>query len=343
MSIIINSIFKTLGFVISVVIIILFAIFFMSIFKSENSNSFSFLDGNKESKNIIAILKLDGLIIEKKRNVPKIASLNIISPSNVKKNLHELSNHSPKILIISINSPGGTVSASKNLYDIISDYKKSEKIEVIFHTNELLASGAYWASLSGDKIFASYGSIIGSIGVKGPDWFYYNEPKSISTGIFGTSIDTNKGIKVFSQTAGKSKDLLNPFREPRSEELKHFKNMVKEIYDDFVRIVSKERNIEINTIVNDIGALIYTSKEAENIFLIDGEENLDNLIKKMIKEKGYDDYKLIQKNYQKNTLFQDLMTGNINILKNINNYNNFTCLSLRSSLSVILNHHSAGC
>ena len=45
--------------------------------------------------------------------------------------------------------------------------------------------------------------------------------------------------------------------------------MVKEIYDDFVRIVSKERNIEISTIVNDIGALIYTSQNAENIYLID--------------------------------------------------------------------------
>ena len=53
----------------------------------------------------------------------------------------------------------------------------------------MLASGGYWASLSGEKIYANYGSIIGSIGVKGPDWFFYNKPKLISSGFLGQTIE----------------------------------------------------------------------------------------------------------------------------------------------------------
>ena len=51
-----------------------------------------------------------------------------------------------------------------------------------------MASGAYWAALSGNKIFANYGSLIGSIGVKGPDWIYFDEPILISNGLLGSSV-----------------------------------------------------------------------------------------------------------------------------------------------------------
>ena len=46
-----------------------------------------------------------------------------------------------------------------------------------------MASGAYWVSLASDKIYANYGSLVGSIGVRGPDWIYFDTPVSISKGI----------------------------------------------------------------------------------------------------------------------------------------------------------------
>ena len=60
----------------------------------------------------------------------------------------------PKVIIFSINSPGGTVSASNNLYNIIKSFKKRNNVEIIFHTNELLASGGYWAATAAYKIYA---------------------------------------------------------------------------------------------------------------------------------------------------------------------------------------------
>ena len=340
MSIFLNVFLKTFAIFISISLIIIITIVTANFIESETKNEFLLLSGELDSANTIAIIELNGLIIEKTGNFSDITNPFIISPSKIKKYLENLKSFSPKVIIFSINSPGGTVSASKNFYDIITDYKKNNDTEILFHTNELLASGGYWASTSADGIYASYGSIIGSIGVKGPDWFYYDEPTSISTGIFGNNIETKKGIKVFSNKAGKSKDILNPFRKPEMYELEHLQEMVNDIYDEFVRVVSKERKIEIKNIKNNIGALIYTTKKAKQLHLIDDQLSLDNLISKIIKEKNFQNYKIIKRNIPKtNFLEQILQNNNYTELKNIK----YECLSLRSSISAILSYSSTGC
>jgi len=335
-----NFFLKTLAFIISITLIIVLASVIFSLTNNKKNKDFRFISGHEGSNNTIAIVKLNGLIIEKNRDIYEISNPLIISPSEVKKYLDSLKDFSPKILIFSINSPGGTVSASNNLYDIIKNFKKNHKIEIFFHTTELLVSGGYWASLSGDKIYANYGSIVGSIGVKGPDWFFYDQPKSISTGIFGKSVETENAIKVYSKTAGQSKDILNPFRKPTNQELSHLQKMVNEIYDDFVRIVSKERSIESNTIIKEIGALIYTTKNAKKLNLIDGETTLDDLITTIIKEKKFKDYNIIEIHDQNRSLLIEFLTSRFDKLDiNLSD----SCLKLRSSISTILNYQSVGC
>ena len=98
-------------------------------------------------------------------------------------------------MIVSINSPGGSVSATYNLYHILYDFKINNDVKIFFHTNELLASGGYWVALASDKIYANYGSLIGSIGVRGPDWIYFDTPIAISKGLLGESIETKKELK----------------------------------------------------------------------------------------------------------------------------------------------------
>ena len=340
MAIFFNIFLKTFAYLVSISLIILLFTLIFSLINNENRDEFAFSSGEETSSNTIAIIEMNGLIIEKNRNFVELANPLIISPSEVNDYLENLKNFSKKIIIFSINSPGGTVSASKNLYDIITKFKQNNKTEIIFHTNEILASGGYWASLSGDKIYANYGSILGSIGVKGPEWFFYDNPKSISTGIFGNRIETINGIKVYSKIAGKSKDILNPFRKPSEKELEHLQKMVDEIYEDFVRIVSKERKIEINTITEDIGALIYTTKSAKKKHLIDGELTLENLIQKIIKEKEFSDYKIIKTSNQSKSFLKQILNGQINIPKIDLDYE---CLSLRSSISTILSYQSVGC
>ncbi len=321
-------------------IVILTIILLLVSWSQEKNEKFIYLSGDKNSNNTIALIELNGLIIEKNNKFADLTNSFVISPTVIKSYLETLKILSPNVIIFSINSPGGTVSASKTIYDLIKNFKKNNNIEVIFHSNELLTSGGYWVASAGDEIYASYGSIIGSIGVKGPDWFFYDEPIKISSGIFGNTIDTKKGIKVFTNQAGKSKDILNPYRKPTNYELDHLQSMVDEIYDDFVRIISKERKIEIETLINDIGALIYSSKKAAGIHLIDGVTNVDDLIKKIAKKKKFTDYKIIINYNQKKSLIKEILSGNK--VQN-NNDKQFECLSLYSSIVSILNYQSTGC
>ena len=340
MAIFLNIFIKTLAIFLSITFILTLTSLTISFIDSNNNQNFTFVSGDKDSTNSLAIIELNGMIIEKNIEFSSLTNNFIISPTQVKKYLDELNDISPKIIIFSINSPGGTVSASKQLYDIIKKYKKNNEVEILVHTNDLLASGGYWVSSSADQIYASYGSIIGSIGVKGPDWFFYDQPKSISTGIFGNKIETKNSIKVFSNKAGKSKDIFNPFREPTKQEIKHLQSMVDEIYSDFVQVVSKERKIEMTTIINDIGGQIFTSKKAIKLNLIDGEITLDDLIDKSIKNKNFKNHKIIKKYNQNNSLIKKIFMGKSSKQKNSLN---IQCLNLRTSITAILSYQFTGC
>tara|TARA_B100000579_G_C22828386_1_gene854536 strand:+ start:101 stop:1123 length:1023 start_codon:yes stop_codon:yes gene_type:complete len=335
-----NIFLKTLSIFLSISIITLIIISLLNILNTEKTGDFVFISGDQESPNSIVVIELNGLIINSNNQFSELINPLIISPPVVKKILDELQEIDPKVIIFSMNSPGGTVSASKNLYDIIKNFKKENNTEILFHTNELLASGGYWVSISGDKIYANYGSIVGSIGVKGPDWFFYDQPISFSTGLFSNKIETKNGIKVFSNIAGKSKDIFNSFREPTNYELEELQSMVDEIYDDFVRIVSRERKIETNTIVNEIGALIYTTGKAEELHLIDGEISLDNLIKKTIVSNNYNSFKILKKYNNKNSLIKEIFQNNSN---QSDIKLNTECLTLRSSISAIMSYQTTGC
>ena len=317
-----NIFFKTFGILIGVSTFIL--ILNLSFFLFENSEpEIKLIQGQENSKNIIATLNLNGPIINNINSTFLSDISEYIDPNGVKKNLDLLKKIKPKILIIKINSPGGTVTASSSLEEIFYNFKKETNVEIYFHSSELLASGGYWVATSGDKIFASYGSIIGSIGVSGPSWYYFDRPTSISKGIFGENINTKNGIKVFNQSAGTSKDLYNPFREPTEQELEHLNNLVNEIYNDFIIKVSKNRKIEISTLRNEIGALIYNSNQAKKFFLIDNILNYDDLIKKIIIDKNYDNYKVLSLNNNKNYYFRNLLNffsiRDITICKKLNN------------------------
>ena len=339
MSIFFNVFIKSIAFFLSIITIIIVISLFISIFSDHNSD-FTTLNGEESSSNIVALIELNGIIIETSSEISNLTNPFIISPQSTKNNLEKLEKISPKEIILSINSPGGTVSASKQLYDIIKNFKQKNNIDIFIHTDELLASGGYWVATAADGIYASYGSITGSIGVKGPDWFFYDEPKNISTGIFGNSIETENGIKVFSNTAGESKDIFNPFRKPTKKELEHLQNMVNEIYSDFIRIVSKERKIETNTAESDIGALIFTSAQAVKLNLIDDELNLEELINKVIKENEFTDYKVIKMINKKNSLIREILMSSFN--QKVISFNH-ECLSLRSSITVILSYEATGC
>ena len=329
-----NVFFRTLGFLSALLIFIIIISVLVHFSNNSEKKLFVITDGIPSSNNIIAKINLNGPIFSNNNNLLGNNLYNYINPKFVKSYLEELKKLQVSVLIVNINSPGGTVSATAELEEIITEFKKSTNAKVYFFTKEILASGGYWVATTADKIFASYGSIIGSIGVSGPSWFYYDTPTSLSSGIFGQTIETKEGIEVYNQNAGEGKDLFNPFRRPKSNEIKHLQNIVDDIYFDFITKVSKSRKIEISNLKKNIGALIYSSNQAKNNFLIDDILNYETLIKQIIEENEFEDYKIYE-NKVSNSILSNLLvkyedqTNNKYFLENI-------CRNLETNISVVI-------
>ena len=325
---------RTLGFLSAVLIFLIIINILIHFTNDLQKKHFVMIDGIEKSNNIIAKINLNGPIFSNNNNTLGNNFYGYINPRQVKSYLEELKQLKINVLIININSPGGTVSATAELEQIINEFKKNTNTKIYFFTKEILASGGYWVATTADKIFASYGSVIGSIGVSGPSWFYYNTPTSLSSGIFGQTIEAKEGIEVFNQNAGEGKDLFNPFRRPRSDEIKHLQSIVDDVYNNFITKVSKSRKIEISNLKNDIGALIYSSNQAKNNFLIDGILNYETLINLIIKENKFEDYKIYE-NKVNNSILANLLvnyqdqTNNKYSLENI-------CTNLKTNISVVI-------
>ena len=293
------SFFKTIGILLGILV------FFLAIsigssslnkYFNQNIGKYTFIEGNKKSLNKIIILELNGVILNSSRQGSSLLNPQIIYANKMERILNNLSKEKDiKAIIVSINSPGGSVSGSNRLYEIFLDFKKRNIIPIYIHSNELLASGALWSAAGATKIYASYGALIGSIGVKGPSWFVYKEPKSIKSDFFEPSISTDGGIDYYQPYAGKSKDIFNSFRNPTQEELLMIQEMVDSIYNKFLNIISKHRKIEKDYIKENLGAMIFDSKKAKYHNLIDDVININELKKIILKSlKIEDDYQIIK-------------------------------------------------
>ncbi len=326
--------FRTIGFLSAVLIFIIIINLLLNFSNELEKKQFVMTEGIDSSNNIIANINLNGPIFNNNSNVLGNNLYDYINPSQVKSYLEELEELEIKALIININSPGGTVSATAELEQVIYEFKKKTDTKIYFYTKEILASGGYWVATTADKIFASYGSIIGSIGVSGPSWFYYNTPTSLSSGIFGQTIETKEGIEVFNQNAGEGKDLFNPFRRPRSDEIKHLQSIVDDVYNNFITKVSKSRKIEISNLKTNIGALIYSSNQAKNNFLIDDIFNYETLIELIIKENKFEDYKIYE-NKESNSILSNLLVKYEDQTNNKYSLDNI-CRNLETNISVVI-------
>lgn len=338
-----NVFFRTLGFFLAILLAIIIIIGISAYINDKDNKEFDLVRGNIEFSDTIFILEINGPIIQSDSSINNLVGMNIISPKEVKNNLDKILKLNPNILIVSINSPGGTVSASNELYNHFVEFKKKSNSKIYFHSSEMLASGGYWLSLAGEKIYANYGAIIGSIGVKGPDWIFFNKPKLISSGILGQTIEVKDKIEIYSTNAGKSKDLFNSFRKPTNEELTHLRLMVEKINDDFIQLVSKNRKLEKDIIRNEIGGLIFNSSQAKDNFLIDEEIGLEELVNLIIKENEFKNIRVLKSSQRKDSLLSILFSNTIIKKNHFDNFHLDKCNRIRNNLVSILSYSSTGC
>lgn len=188
-------------------------------------------------------------------------------------------------IVLSIDSPGGTVAAAHIISDAIASYRKNTRKPVISYVSGLGASGAYWVAAAADTIVAERGSMVGSVGViLGP--FKYYKSVTEEGGILG-GVVTKDGIETYAITAGDSKDVFSPYRKITDDELAHFQTLVDAEYQAFVAHVSARRKLSRVLVTSDIKALLYGAEAAVTKRLADVVGSYDDAYARAAPKSAY--------------------------------------------------------
>ena len=168
-----------------------------------------------------------------------------------------------KAVVLRVNSPGGSASASETIQREIRLMKKVKP--VVVSMGSYAASGGYWIAAYGDRIFAEPTTITGSIGVFGVQF----NVKKLS-GDFGLTFDTVK--------TGKFADVISITRRKSEEELAVFQRMVDWIYGEFIGKVAEARKIKREVVEEIAQGRVWSGVEAKNLELVDELGGLDAAI-----------------------------------------------------------------
>lgn len=163
---------------------------------------------------------------------------------------------SVKAVVLKIDSPGGTVTASDILYNEIVDFKNRTGLLVVVSMMDVAASGAYYISLPADHIVAHPTSITGSIGV------IFIQPKV--TGLMdkiGVTFDVSK--------SGDKKDMGSPLRQSTEEEQQIMQDLTEQLGQRFLDLVVQHRELGGSQLDNVSSGRVYLADEALRLGLVD--------------------------------------------------------------------------
>lgn len=164
-------------------------------------------------------------------------------------------NPSVRAIVLRIESPGGGVSASQEIYEEVKKTRAYGK-PIVVSMGSVAASGGYYIAIGASRIVANPGSVVGSIGV-------------ISQFMHVNDLLTKIGVSSTTIKSGSLKDAGSPFRQPTAEDKRYFQEMVDDIYDQFVSAVAEERKMDKALVKKYADGRVFTGRKAYELKLID--------------------------------------------------------------------------
>ncbi len=203
------------------------------------------------AQNKVAVISLSGLIQYESSSF--IFGGGAITPDAVRTELERAKNDdSVKAIVLQINSPGGSVAASQEIVNLLEQVEKP----IVVSMSDLAASGGYYISAGTDKIVALPGTLTGSIGV-------ISEVPNLK-GLFD-----KLGIDMQVFISGKHKDMYGGFRELTPEEKLIMQDMTDQLYNQFVQVVARGRNLSEGKVRELANGQLYTGVQAKELGLVD--------------------------------------------------------------------------
>lgn len=170
-----------------------------------------------------------------------------------------------RALVLDIDSGGGLVSASEELYTAVSRVAKNKP--VVAYIRSVGASGAYYVSCAAQHIVALPSALVGSIGV------IYLRP------VIGELLQ-RFGVSMAVYKTGQFKDMTSPFRPPTPEEGERFQGLVNELFQDFLQVVAKARKLDMAKVQEYATGEVFTARKAKEMGLVDELGDLDTALEK---------------------------------------------------------------
>lgn len=190
----------------------------------------------------IGVVDLEGVILDPKETVDQLRKF--------------ADDDSIKAIIIHVNSPGGGVAASEEIYREVKRVRDEKKKRIVAAIESVGASGAYYVSAGTNKIYADSGSVVGSIGVIA-EWVNYG--------------DLMRWAKLKPEVlkVGEFKDTGNPTRELTPAERQYLQSLIDNMYGQFVRAVADGRHAKEADIKPIADGRVWTGEQALGMHLVD--------------------------------------------------------------------------
>ena len=213
---------------------------FALVYVSLNAGSGTSLRGSFGEK--IGVVDLEGVIIDPTTIVPQLKKFG--------------DDDSIKAIILRVNSPGGGVAASEEIYREVKRIRDEKKKRIVASIGTVGASGAYYISSATNKIYADNGSVVGSIGVIA-EWVNYG--------------DLMRWAKLKQEilTVGEFKDTGDPTRDMTPAERAYMQSLIDNMYGQFVQAVADGRHAKVQDIRSIANGQVWTGQQAFSMKLVD--------------------------------------------------------------------------
>jgi protease-4 len=169
-----------------------------------------------------------------------------------------------KGILVRIDSPGGGVAASQEIYEELRRMRNNG-MPIVVSMGSVAASGGYYIACAADSIVANPGTTTGSIGV-------------IAEFPVVVDLISRWGIQFETFKSGPFKDTGSPFRKVSSDDRKWVQNWIDDAFDQFLSVVSSERNLPIDTVRAYATGRVYTGRQALKLGLVDKLGNFERAV-----------------------------------------------------------------
>src|SRR5580698_4336689 len=195
----------------------------------------------------------------------------ILSPQPVVGELKKFGDDSSiKAIILHVNSPGGGVAASEEIYREVKRVRQEKKKLIVVSIETVGASGAYYVASASNKIYADQGSVVGSIGVIA-EWVNYGELMKWAK------------LKSVVFKTGEFKDTGDPSRDLTPAEQAYMQSLIDNMFGQFVQAVADGRGMKFDDVKAIANGKVWTGQQALSMKLIDNVGDFQAVVKETAK------------------------------------------------------------